>query len=136
MTGTAENGWELAITRTIHAPPSKVWEIMTERLAEWWCPKPWRTEIIALEWVSGGVFHTAMYGPEPGQESSAGGMMLEVIPGRKFVFTDAFGDGWIPQKTVYDRHVRDFARRRRNALPRGRPPLESSRYGKTCRYGL
>jgi uncharacterized protein YndB with AHSA1/START domain len=98
MTGTAENGWELAVTRTIHAPPSKVWEIMTERLAEWWCPKPWRTEIIALEWVSGGAFHTAMYGPEPGQESSAGGKMLEVIPGRKFVFTDAFGDGWIPQK--------------------------------------
>ena len=98
MTGSAENGWELSVTREISAPPAKVWQVITERLAEWWCPKPWRTEIIALDWRSGGEFHTAMYGPEPGEESSAGGKMLEVIPGRKFVFTDAFGAGWIPQK--------------------------------------
>jgi uncharacterized protein YndB with AHSA1/START domain len=98
MNGTAENGWELSITRHIDAPTAKVWQIITDRLAEWWCPKPWRTEIIALDWVSGGEFHTAMYGPEPGQESSAGGKMLEVIPGQRFVFTDAFSSGWIPQK--------------------------------------
>jgi uncharacterized protein YndB with AHSA1/START domain len=98
MTGTADNGWELSVTRHIAAAPARVWQNMTERLTEWWCPKPWRTEIIALEWVSGGAFHTAMYGPEPGQESRAGGKMLEVIPGQKFVFTDAFSAGWIPQK--------------------------------------
>ncbi|MFM9853346.1 MAG: SRPBCC domain-containing protein, partial [Sphingomonadaceae bacterium] len=34
----------------------------------------------------------------PGEQSSAGGKMLEVIPGQRFVFTDAFGAGWIPQK--------------------------------------
>ncbi len=98
MTETPDNSWELSVTRHIAAPPAKVWEVITKRLTEWWCPKPWRTEIIALDWVSGGAFHTAMFGPEPGQESSAGGKMLEVIPGRKFVFTDAFGAGWVPQK--------------------------------------
>jgi uncharacterized protein YndB with AHSA1/START domain len=98
MTATADTGWALSVTRHIAAPPAKVWQIMTERLVEWWCPKPWRTEIIALDWVSGGAFHTAMYGPNPGEESRAGGKMLEVIPGERFVFTDAFGAGWMPQK--------------------------------------
>lgn len=37
---------ELAVERHISAPPEAVWQIMTDRLAEWWCPKPWRTEII------------------------------------------------------------------------------------------
>jgi uncharacterized protein YndB with AHSA1/START domain len=98
MTATADTGWALSVTRHIAAPPAKVWQIMTERLVEWWCPKPWRTEIIALDWASGGAFHAAMYGPNPGEESRAGGKMLEVIPGERFVFTDAFGADWMPQK--------------------------------------
>ncbi len=98
MTATAVPPFKLSVTRHIAAPPAHVWEVITQRLTEWWCPKPWRTEIIALDWVSGGDFHTAMYGPEPGQESSAGGKMLEVILGQRFVFTDAFGAGWSPQK--------------------------------------
>ena len=29
---------ELSVTRLIAVPPEKVWEIMTERIEEWWCP--------------------------------------------------------------------------------------------------
>ena len=39
---------ELSITRTIAAPPAKVWDIMTNRIEEWWCPKPWRAEFDKL----------------------------------------------------------------------------------------
>ena len=36
----AEAPFELAIERTIAAPPEKVWDIMTNRLEEWWVPQP------------------------------------------------------------------------------------------------
>jgi uncharacterized protein YndB with AHSA1/START domain len=99
MTATAENGWELSVTRHIAAPPETVWKIMTERLPEWWCPRPWTTEIIEQDWRAGGRSALVMRGP--GGETSAGeGVFLEVVPGSRFVFTDAFsriGDTWIPR---------------------------------------
>ena len=37
---------ELSVTHLIDAPVAIVWKIVNERLAEWWCPKPWTVEII------------------------------------------------------------------------------------------
>jgi uncharacterized protein YndB with AHSA1/START domain len=99
MAATAENGWELSVTRHIAAPPEKVWQIMTERLTEWWCPKPWTTEIIEQDWRAGGRSATVMHGPN-GEKSGGDGIFLEVTPGKRFVFTDALShvDGkWMPQ---------------------------------------
>ena len=45
---------ELTVTRYIAAPPSKVWNVMTERQEEWWCPKPWRAEFDRLDRHPGG----------------------------------------------------------------------------------
>ena len=39
---------ELAIERTIDAPREIVWRAVTEHLTEWWCPRPWRSEIVAV----------------------------------------------------------------------------------------
>jgi len=96
MGANAENGWELSVERRIAAPAEKVWKIMTERLPEWWCPKPWRTDVNALEWRAGGAFDMVMRGPGPGEESPIRGVLLEVVPGRRFVFTEALAAGWIP----------------------------------------
>jgi uncharacterized protein YndB with AHSA1/START domain len=99
MTATAENGWTLSVTRHIAAPPEVVWKIMTERTAEWWCPRPWRTEIVAQEWRTGGRTVTIMHGPN-GETSGGEGIFLEVTPNQRFVFTDAVikADGrWMPQ---------------------------------------
>jgi uncharacterized protein YndB with AHSA1/START domain len=91
---------ELSVERHIAAPPARVWQVMTERTAEWWCPKPWTTEIIAQDWRSGGRSAVTMHGPN-GETSGGDGVMLEVVPGRRFVFTDALriaGEGdWVPQ---------------------------------------
>lgn len=95
MTATAENGWALSVTRFIAAPPGKMWEIMTTRQTEWWCPRPWRTEIIAQDWRSGGRSTVVMRGPD-GEEHPHDGIFLEVTPGVRFVSTDAFTAGWIP----------------------------------------
>lgn len=99
MTTTAESGWELSVTRHIAATPEAVWKIMTERLTEWWCPRPWTTEVIEQDWRSGGRSATLMRGPN-GEESGGDGIFLEVTPGKRFVFTDAVSHvngKWMPQ---------------------------------------
>jgi uncharacterized protein YndB with AHSA1/START domain len=89
MTATAENGWELSVTRFITAPPDKVWKVMTERQSEWWCPLPWRAEFVDQDWRAGGATKCVMYGPE-GEEHPHDGIFIEVVPGVRFVSTDAF----------------------------------------------
>jgi uncharacterized protein YndB with AHSA1/START domain len=96
MTATAENGWELAVERFIAAPPETVWRVMTERMTEWWCPRPWRTEIIEQDWRPGGRCAMTMHGPD-GETAPSDGVFLEVVPGKRFVTTDAFNSQWIPQ---------------------------------------
>jgi len=99
MTATAENGWELSVTRHIAATPETVWTIMTQRMSEWWCPRPWTTRIVEQDWRAGGRSALVMHGPD-GEESGGEGVFLEVTPGKRFVFTDAFskiGGDWLPQ---------------------------------------
>lgn len=88
MTPTPDNGWELGVTRYIAAPPEQVWDIMTRCTSEWWCPKPWRAEIVEQDWRSGGRTAMIMHGPT-GEEHRHEGIFLEVTPGVRFVSTDA-----------------------------------------------
>jgi uncharacterized protein YndB with AHSA1/START domain len=98
VTDKTENGFELSVTCHIAAPPETVWQIITERLTEFWCPKPWRSEIVEVDWRSGGRMAVNMTGPNPGETSFQDGVFLEVVPGSRFVFTDAFQAGWVPTK--------------------------------------
>lgn len=87
MTATADNGWELSVTRFIAAPPEKVWQVMTERQTEWFCPLPWRAEVVEQDWRAGGRSAMLFKGPN-GEEMPQEGIFLEVTPGRRFVTTD------------------------------------------------
>lgn len=87
---------ELSVTRLIDAPVEQVWKIATERMTEWWCPKPWKTEIVEQDWRAGGRSAMIMRGPE-GEEHAMEGVVLEVVPNTRFIFTDAFKVGWVPQ---------------------------------------
>ena len=89
--------FELSVTRRIDAPVEKVWRIWTERLAEWWAPQPWTTELIAFDLTAGGAFSAVMHGPD-GESSAIEGVLLEVVPERRIVFTNALTAGWVPQK--------------------------------------
>lgn len=86
----------LAHERTIAAPPERVWDVMTNRLEQWWCPVPWRAEINRIDWRAGGAFDTTMHGPE-GQVMAGSGLFLDVVPGQRFVFTDALSSAFEPQ---------------------------------------
>lgn len=88
MTATAENGWELSVTRFIDAPPARVWDVMTNRINDWWCPKPWRAEFDKLERRAGGASTCTMYGPD-GEVHPHPGTVLAWDEGKRFAFTDA-----------------------------------------------
>ena len=79
---------ELSVTRLIAAPPARVWDVMVNRLEDWWCPRPWTTELVAQERRPGG--RSAMIMRDPNGESNAlEGIYLAWDEGRRFVTTDA-----------------------------------------------
>lgn len=89
--------YELSVTTLIDATPEHCWTVWTERFTEWWCPKPWTTEILAQDLRAGGRSAIVMRGPD-GEEAPSEGVFLEVVPASKVVFTDAFEAGWVPHQ--------------------------------------
>jgi len=87
----------LSVTTYIAAPPEKVWQAMTQRQEGWWCPRPWTIEIIEQDWRPGGRSAIIMRGPQ-GEEAPHEGVFLDVVPGRRFISTDAFTAGWVPAR--------------------------------------
>ena len=79
---------ELSVTRFIAAPPAAVWDVMTNRQEEWWCPRPWSAELVAQERFPGGRSAMIMRGPD-GEEMLHDGIMLAWDEGRRFATTDA-----------------------------------------------
>jgi uncharacterized protein YndB with AHSA1/START domain len=79
---------ELSVTRYIAAPPATVWDVLVNRQEEWWCPRPWRVEIVAQDRFPGGRSAMIMRGPD-GEEMPHDGIMLAWEEGRRFASTDA-----------------------------------------------
>src|SRR3954463_14214165 len=87
---------ELEISRRIAAPPETVYRVWTERLPEWFAPRPWTTPVAEQDYRPGGRTLVVMRSPE-GQDVPNEGVFLEVIPNEKLVFTNAFKADWEPQ---------------------------------------
>lgn len=98
---------ELSVTRLIDAPVETVWRVWTERTEEWFCPKPWRVEVIEQDLRPGGRSALIMRGPA-GEEMPMEGVFLEVVPNQCIVSTDAFRAGWHPQ-TAFLVSITEFA---------------------------
>jgi len=90
-------GHELSLTRIIAASPDKLYRAWTEPelLKQWFAPSPFTTTTAQLDVRPGGANLIVMRGPD-GVEYPNHGVYLEIIPGRKLVFTDAFASAWIP----------------------------------------
>lgn len=88
---------ELTIERRIDAPPHAVWAAMTGRQEEWFCPAPWRAEVVEQDWRPGGRSAMIFRGPN-GEEMPQEGVILEFTPGRRWVATDAYAAGWLPRE--------------------------------------
>ena len=87
----------LSIERRIPALPSAVWRAWTGHLTEWFAPAPWKTVSADIDLHPGGRFHAVMAGPDGEQIDEGAGVILEVVPERRLVFTDALGPGWVPR---------------------------------------
>lgn len=87
---------ELSISRFIAAPPDVVWDAMTNRQDEWWCPRPWRSETKQLDRCAGGRWLAMMFGPD-GEEITSDGLILAWDHGRRIVSTDAITPDFKPK---------------------------------------
>jgi uncharacterized protein YndB with AHSA1/START domain len=87
----------LTLLRTLDAPRSAVWRCWTEQalIPRWFCPPPWRAEAVRLDLRPGGACWIDMHGPDDAHMVNKG-IYLEVVPGERLVFTDAFVDAWTP----------------------------------------
>lgn len=99
--------FDLTITRHIDAPVAAVWRAWTEHLGEWFCPVPWRAEVVAMDLRAGGRSALVMRGPA-GEANALEGVYLEVVPLRRIVSTDALAAGWQPQNPFMVR-IDEFA---------------------------
>jgi uncharacterized protein YndB with AHSA1/START domain len=100
MTDAANNNAadkELVLTRIFDAPAARIYEAWTnpEILVKWFAPLPFTTPEAVLDVRVGGENRIVMQ-DEAGNRYPNVGVYLELIPGRKIVFTDAFTAGWKP----------------------------------------
>lgn len=90
--------YELSLTRHIAAPPEVCWTVLADRQEEWWCPAPWRIEMIAQDRRAGGRSALMMLGPN-GENMPQEGVFLAWDHGSGFVTIDAVRldeDGYTP----------------------------------------
>lgn len=87
---------DLKISRYIDAPPEVVYRVYTTRKDAFFCPAPWRTEVVEEDFRAGGRTALVMHGPD-GERNEMEGVFLEVVPNRKLVTTDALTADWQPQ---------------------------------------
>ena len=88
---------DLKISRHMAVPRVKLWQAWSDPalLVQWWCPKPWTTEVRAFDLRPGGAFHTVMRGPDGGISDNPG-VFLEVVPMERLVSTSTLTAGWRP----------------------------------------
>ncbi|MFM5908394.1 MAG: SRPBCC family protein [Novosphingobium sp.] len=86
---------ELSITRFINSAPGRVWDVMVNRIEEWWCPKPWRAVVKQQDRRPGGSASMVFHGPD-GEEMPQDGIYLAWDEGRRFITTDAVTADFMP----------------------------------------
>ena len=105
---TEEN--DLVLTRLIDAPRHALYRCWTEPelIKQWFTPRPWTTPVVETDVRAGGSTHMIFRGPD-GQEFPNDGVYLEVVPGEKLVFTDAYTKAWQPSAKPFMTAVISFA---------------------------
>lgn len=105
-----EETHELSLSRFIDAPRLVLWRCWTEPelIKQWFTPRPWTTPVVEVDVRPGGASHMIFRGPD-GEEFPNRGVYLEVVPGERLVFTDAYTEGWMPSAKPFMTAVISFA---------------------------
>lgn len=93
---------DLKIERVVDVPVELVWRAWTEPelIKQWLCPRPWGVAKVDIDLRPGGIFNTVMLSPE-GKEFPNEGCILEVIPQKRLVWTDALCEDFRPATKGY-----------------------------------
>src|SRR3546814_14499107 len=89
--------FELSVTCHVAAPREIAWKVWTDLKDEWFCPKPWRAEVVEEDLRPGGRSAVRMYGPDGEDTGPMEGIFLEVVPHERIVPNDAYAVGWVPE---------------------------------------
>jgi uncharacterized protein YndB with AHSA1/START domain len=94
---------DLKLERMVDIPPKAIWDAWTKPalLKQWFTPVPWKTVGCSIELRPGGAFRSVMRSPE-GVAHVNEGCYLEVIPGKRLVWTNAMVAGFRPVKLPPD----------------------------------
>jgi uncharacterized protein YndB with AHSA1/START domain len=85
---------ELTITRVFNAPRDLVFRAWTEpeRMAKWGGPEGFAPTYVEMDARPGGAWRLGMRSPE-GQEYRQGGVVREIVPPERLVYTFAWEEG-------------------------------------------
>lgn len=84
---------DIIITRVFDAPIELVWKAWTEpeRLMRWWGPTNFTSPTCQIDFRVGGKYLFCMRDPD-GNDYWSTGVFREIVPLKKFVYTDSFAD--------------------------------------------
>ncbi len=100
---------DLSFTRTLAAPRALLWECWTtpEHIMQFFMPKPHKLDACEIDLRVGGRFNTIMN--IDGQQITNTGVFLDIITGKRLVFTDTYAEGWVPAADPFMTAIIDFA---------------------------
>ncbi|MGI3170329.1 SRPBCC domain-containing protein [Pseudooceanicola sp. C21-150M6] len=109
MTFTPNPETDLSFTRTLPASRDLVWACWTDPklLKQWFMPAPHFVEETEIDLRPGGIFRTRMN--VDGQIMDNPGVILEALPGRRLVFTDAYAPGWVMNPQAFMTAILQFS---------------------------
>ena len=94
---TPADARDLVLNRFVNASPAALYRCWTEPdlLRRWFAPEPWTVPVAELDVRVGGASLVVMRSPE-GVDYPNRGVYLDLAPGARLVFTDAYVDAWTP----------------------------------------
>lgn len=100
---------DLTFTRTLDAPRSVLWDCWTDpaHIRHFFIPKPHTIEACEMDLRCGGKFNTTFN--VDGNIIRNTGVFLEIVDGRRLVFTDTYSEGWKPAADPFMTAIIDFA---------------------------
>ena len=99
---------DLTFTRTLQAPRAVLWDCWTmpEHIPHFFIPKPHSIDACEIDLRVGGRFNTTMN--VDGHLMESEGVYLEIVEGRRLVFTDSYSEGWKPSPDPFMAAIIEF----------------------------
>ncbi|RYH09982.1 SRPBCC family protein [Tropicimonas sp. IMCC6043] len=99
---------DLTFTRIVDAPRALLWECWTrpEHIPHFFVPRPHSVDSCEIDLRAGGRFNTTFN--VDGNLMRNDGVYLEIVEGRRLVFTDAYSEGWKPAPDPFMTAIVDF----------------------------